>query len=162
MLVTAVAFWQVILAVHIAAVLVTFGVIFAYPVIYLFAAQLDPRAMPWYYRARALLTQRLISPGLVLVLAAGVYLASDLHQWKSFYVQWGLAVVVVIGGIGGAFMTPTEKKLAEIAGRDVAAAGAGAVTWSTEYQTLSKRVAMVDGFVLVLILLTVYVMTIAA
>jgi hypothetical protein len=160
MLVTAVFFWQVVLAVHIAAVLITFGVMFAYPVIYLFGAQLDPRAMPWYYRTRALLGQRLISPGLVLVLAAGIYLASKLHEWSFFFTQWGLAMVVIIGAIGGAFLTPREKKLAELAERDVAAASGGTVSWSAEYKTLSKRVVIVDSFVLVLILATVYLMTI--
>jgi hypothetical protein len=160
MLVTAVLFWQVVLAVHIAAVLLTFGVTFSYPFIYLVAAKVEPRAMPWYHKTRSLIGQRLISPGLVLVLAAGIYLASDLHQWKFFYVQWGFAVVVVIGGLGGAFYAPREKKLAALAERDVAAAGGATVSFSTEYRTLARRIAMVDWFALVLILITVYVMTI--
>jgi hypothetical protein len=153
MLVTAVAFHDVVLAVHIAAVLITFGVIFSYPVIYLGAARLGPQTMPAYYRIRALLSQRLISPGLGLVLVAGIYLASDLHQWKHFYVQWGVAMVVVIGAIGGGFLTPREKKLAQLAERDIT---------GTEYQALSKRVLMVDLLVLVLVLATVYVMTVHA
>jgi hypothetical protein len=153
MLVTAVAAWEVVLAVHIAAVILTFGVIFAYPVIYLFAAQLDARGMPWYYRMRALLGKRLISPGLLLVLVAGIYLASDLHQWKLFYTQWGIAAVVVIGAIEGGFLGPRERKLAELAERELNGA---------EYRALSKRVLMVDSLVLVLVLATVYVMTVQA
>ncbi|HWC86743.1 MAG TPA: hypothetical protein VG388_09400 [Solirubrobacteraceae bacterium] len=150
MLVPAVAFSDVVLAVHIAAVILTFGVIFAYPVIYLAAGALDPAAMPWYYRIRALLGRRLISPGLVLVLAAGIYLASDLHQWKHFYTQWGVAMVVIIGAIQGAVLAPRERKLA-----DLALGGA-------EYRALSRRVLMIDSAVLVLILATVYVMTVHA
>jgi hypothetical protein len=153
MLVTAVAFWEVILAVHIAAVIITFGVIFAYPVIYLAASQLGPQAMPVYYRMRALLSRRLISPGLVLVLAAGIYLASCLHQWKLFYVQWGVAVVVVIGGVEGGFLRSREKKLAELAERDLSGA---------EYQALSRRVVVADALLLILILATVYLMTVQA
>ncbi|MDQ6778938.1 MAG: hypothetical protein M3071_22565 [Actinomycetota bacterium] len=153
MLVIAVHFWEVVLAAHIAAIVIAFGVIFAYPVIYLCAAKLGPGAMPWYYRMRVLLGQRLISPGLVLVLTAGIYLATYFHQWKHFYVQWGVAVVVVIGGIGGAFLTPREKKLAELAERDISGA---------EYKVLSKRVLIVDSLVLVLILATVYLMTVQA
>jgi hypothetical protein len=153
MLVTAVAFSDVVLAVHIAAVLITFGVTFSYPVIYLCAGQLGPQAMPSYYRIRALLGRRLISPGLVLVLAAGIYLASDLHQWKHFYTQWGIAVVVIIGGVGGAFLAPREKKLAELAERDIN---------GPEYRALSRRVAMVDWVLLILILATVYLMTVQA
>jgi hypothetical protein len=151
MLVSAVAFWEIVLAVHIAAVVIAFGVIFAYPVIYLCAAKLGPGAMPWYYRIRTLLGQRLVSPGLVLVLAAGIYLASCLHQWHFFYVQWGLAIVVVIGGIQGAFVTSRTKKLAELAERDISGA---------EYQALSRRVIIADVLVLVLVLVTVYLMTV--
>jgi hypothetical protein len=160
MLVTAVLFWQVVLAVHIAAVIITFGVIFAYPVIYLFAAKLDPRAMPWYYRMRVLLSRRLISPGLVLVLVAGIYLASKLHQWRFNYARWGLAVIVIIGGLEGAVLARNEKKLAALAEQDIAVAGPGSVTWSGEYQALSRRVVTVDALILVLVLITVYVMTI--
>ena len=32
-----------------------------------------------------------ISPFLGLALLAGIYLASKLHTWSDFYVQWGLA-----------------------------------------------------------------------
>jgi hypothetical protein len=162
MLVTGVFFWQVILAVHIVAVVMTFGVVFVYPMVHLFAARLDPRAMPWYWRTRGLLGQRLISPGLVLVLVAGIYLASDLHQWGSFYVQWGFGVVVIIGGISGAFYARSERKLAGLAERDVGTAGTGEVRWSADYEALSKRVAMVDALLLVLILATIYLMTVQA
>ncbi|HWF73286.1 MAG TPA: hypothetical protein VG186_08075 [Solirubrobacteraceae bacterium] len=153
MLVTAVALSDVILAVHIAAVLITFGVIFSYPVIYLASGQLGPQTMAGYYRIRALLGRRLISPGLALVLAAGIYLASDLHQWKHFYTQWGIVVVVVIGAITGAFSSPRERRLAELAERESSGA---------EYQALAKRVAIVDLLLLVLVLATVYVMTVHA
>jgi uncharacterized membrane protein len=153
MLLTAVAFSDVVLAVHIAAVIITFGVIFAYPVIYLAAAQLGPQATAVYYRMRVLLGRRLISPGLVLVLVAGIYLASHEHQWKLFYVQWGLAMVVIIGGVVGAFLTPRAKKLAELAERDVSGA---------EYRSLSRQVVTVDALVLVLVLATVYLMTVHA
>ena len=56
---------------------------------------------------------------LLIVLVAGIYLASKLHQWSAFYVQWGLAVAVVLGGLFGAYFIPNERKLGEIAARDV-------------------------------------------
>jgi hypothetical protein len=60
--------------------------------------------------------RRLINPALLIVLLAGVYLASNLHQWSATYVQWGLAAVVVLGGLEGGLMIPCEG-LADLAER---------------------------------------------
>jgi hypothetical protein len=160
MLVTAVAFWQIILAVHIVAVVVTFGVTFAYPVMYAVSERLDQRSMPWLHRLVHRLTQRVVSPGLGIVLLAGIYLASKLHMWHAFYVQWGLAIAVVLGGLAGGFFVPREQKLAELAQRDIAAAGEGAVQWSEEYLALRTRVSAVGGLAGVLVLATIYFMTV--
>ena len=158
----AVAFWQVILAVHIVAVIAAFGITFAYPLFSLAGARLDARAVPTLHRTQQLIGRRLINPGLAVVLLAGIYLASDLHQWKAFYAQWGVGVAVVLGALEGAFMIPNEGKLAELAQRDIAAAGAGEVKWSTEYQALAKRVATVGGVMSLLVVITVYLMTVQA
>jgi hypothetical protein len=158
----AVAFFQIALFVHIAAVVIGFGVTFAYPLMDAVSARMDPHAMPAYYRIRTVLGQRLISPGLAIVLIAGIYLASKEHQWHAFYVQWGLGATVVIGALAGAVLGPGEKKLAELAERDVKAAGDGDVVWSSEYQALSRRVAVVSYSASLLILVTVYLMTVHA
>jgi uncharacterized membrane protein len=162
MLVEGALFWQYILAVHIIAVVVGFGMIFAYPLLGVAGEHLDPRAMPWFHRMQSMLTQRMINPGLLVVLIAGVYLASKLHQWGTFYVQWGLVITVVLGALFGAYFIPNERKLAEIAARDVAAAGDGAVQWSPAYQNLRARVASVGMLASLLVLITIVLMTIQA
>jgi hypothetical protein len=159
---TAVAFSQVILAVHIVAVVAAFGVVFAYPLFALVGARLDPRAMPWFHRVQQMIGRRLINPGLAVVLLAGIYLASDLHQWKAFYVQWGLAAVVIIGALVGAVMIPREGKLAKLAERDIAAAGAGEVKWSDEYQALAKQVRMASSVLILIVVVTIYLMSVRA
>jgi uncharacterized membrane protein len=160
MLDPAAAFWQYVLAIHIIGVVVGFGVIFAYPLLGVAGEKLDPRAMPWFHRMQSMLTQRMINPGLAVVLVAGIYLASKLHQWSSFYVQWGLAIAVILGGLFGAYFVPNEKKLSDIAARDVAATAAGEdVQWSAEYQTLRARVAMVGTGASLLVLITIVLMT---
>lgn len=151
---------EVILGVHIVGVVLAFGVVFAYPVITL--SMRDPRVMPVYYRMRTLLGRRLISPGLVVVLAAGIYLSAHGHDWKHFYVQWGIVVVIVIGAVVGAVLTPREKRLVELAQRDVAAAGGGEVTWSAEYQALSGRVLLIDLGLLALVTATIFLMAVHA
>ena len=57
------------------------------------------------------------------MLAAGIFLASDGHHWSEFFVQWGFAVVIVIGAVVGAVMIPTPKQAEQAAERDIVAAG---------------------------------------
>lgn len=162
MLVPAVLFWQVVLAVHIAAVVITFGVTFAYPVFFLAGTRLDPRALPWFHRMQQKVARYLINPGLTLVLIAGIYLASKLSYWHFFFVQWGIAVVIVIGGLEGVVMIRGEGRLAKLAERDIAAAGDGEVELSGEYRGLARRIGAVGLSMNVLVLITVYLMTIQA
>jgi hypothetical protein len=159
-LVTAVALWQVILAIHIAAVVVAFGVTFAYPLFAIAGARLDPRAMPWFHRMQQRIGRRLVSPGLGLVLVSGIYLAAKLHQWSKFYVQWGVAVVLVLGALQDGFVVRRQGRLAELAERDMAAAGDGPVTWSPEYETLRGQVGTAEGIISLLVLVTIYLMTV--
>ncbi len=158
MLTPAVAFFEIVLAVHIMAAVVAFGVTFAYPIIFPVVEKADPRALPALHRAQLAVGQRLIQPGLGVVLIAGIYLASKLHEWSAFYVQWGLGSVVVIGALGGLFFAPTERRMIELSERDVAAAGDGEVTLSPEYRAAARKVAQVGGAMSVLILVTVYFM----
>jgi hypothetical protein len=161
-LVQAVTFSQIALAIHIAAVVIGFGVTFAYPFFGAVGARMDPRAMPWFHRMQHLIGQRLITPSLLVILLAGIYLASKEHQWSAFYVQWGLGAAIVLGGLGGIFFSPNESKLAELAERDVAAAVGGEVTLSTEYEKLAARAAAVGAASSLLVLVTVYLMTVRA
>jgi hypothetical protein len=138
-LATAVSFPQVVLAIHILAVVIGFGAVFAYPVLFAAAAHSDPTVTPWLLRGRQRLGRYLVNPGLVVVVIAGIYLASKLDQWHSFYVQWGLGAAIVIGAIEGAVVIPRSGRLAVVAERDLAATAVPAggrrtsATWSPEY-----------------------------
>ncbi|HXD54112.1 MAG TPA: hypothetical protein VN618_05110 [Solirubrobacteraceae bacterium] len=155
----AVTFYTFALAVHIAAIVIAFGVTFAYPVMYAVGIGKEPRSMPGVHRIQDSVGKFVISPFLGLALLAGIYLASKLHTWSDFYVQWGLGVIIVLGALGGAFFAPNERKLAELAERDVKAAGDGPVAFSAEYQALRARVLRVNILGCVLVLLTIYFMT---
>ncbi|MGH2855093.1 MAG: hypothetical protein ACRDLF_12985 [Solirubrobacteraceae bacterium] len=154
----AVAFWEVVLALHIVAVVIAFGATFAYPVLLGAVTKADPRALPSLYRAFHAISQRVIMPGLAAIVVLGIYLASHLHMWSAFYVQWGLAVAVVIGGIEGAYLGRREQRLVEVADRDVAAAGEGAVTFSAEHDSLVRRIGAVGALMDLLVVLTIYFM----
>jgi hypothetical protein len=153
------SFSDAILAIHILAVVIGFGVVFSYPIFFAVGPRMDRRAMPWFHGMQQLLGRRLISPGLVVILLAGIYLASHEHQWHAFYVQWGLGAVVVIGAIGGAYIGPREGKLAELAARDVAATPAGAeVAWSAEYEAVIKQVLTAGWLMVLILVVTVFFM----
>jgi hypothetical protein len=154
----AVAFFEVVLAVHIMAVIVAFGVTFAYPIMFSVGARADPRSLPLLHRVEYSIERRLVNPGLLIVLLAGIYLASKLHVWSAFYVQWGLGAIVVIGATVGAFMIPTAKRAESLAARDLTAGDAGAVSLSEEYRALARRLAAVGSLLSLLVLVTVYFM----
>jgi hypothetical protein len=154
----AVAFWEVVLALHIIAVVFAFGATFAYPVLLGAVAKADARALPALYRALHAISQRVIMPGLAAIVVFGIYLASHLHLWSAFFVQWGLAVAIVIGAVEGAYLGRHERSLIEVADRDVAAAGDGEVTFSAEHDSLVRRIGGVGALMDLLVVLTIYFM----
>lgn len=154
----AAGFTQVVLAVHIIAVIVAFGVLFLYPLAGLIGARLDPAAAPSLHRLQWAVHMRVNAPALAVVLAAGIYLAAQEHQWGAFYVVWGLAAVVIVGGIGGMFISPREKRLIELSEREPPVTGSGA-QWSEEYRALRRRVQVAQLMQLALAVLTIFFMT---
>src|SRR5664280_464578 len=115
LLMIAASAYDVVLSLHIMAVVVAFGVTFAYPIMFTVAARHEPRSIPVLHRIEYTLARVLINPVLVIVLIAGIYLASDGKHWKEFFVQWGLAAVIVIGAVLGAVLIPASKKAEALA-----------------------------------------------
>jgi uncharacterized membrane protein len=164
MLAPAVAFSDFILAVHILGVVIGFGVVFAYPVLFAVAARTDPSVTPWLLRARKQIGRYVVNPGLLVVLLAGIYLASDRHLWSSFFVGWGIAAVVAIGAIEGSFIMPRSGKLATIAERDLAASAVAAggqrtsAKWSPEYAAAAQQLSRAAAALQVIVVVTVFIM----
>ncbi len=153
----AVTTYNVVLAIHIMAVVVAFGVTFAYPIMFAIAAKHDPRSLPVLHRIERVVDRVLVNGALVIVLGAGIYLASEGHLWKAFFVQWGLGAAIAIGALVGAVMIPTSKKAQETIERDLAA---GEGTPSEEYRKLARRLATVGGLLSILVLVTILFMAI--
>jgi hypothetical protein len=160
--------YEVVLAIHIMAVVVAFGVTFAYPIMFAVGARHDPRTLPLLHRVEYTLERWLVNPGLLVVLLAGIYLASDGHHWSEFFVQWGLGVVIVIGALIGGVMMPTAKRAELLAAHDLdsstTGAGAGesaaAASMSEEYRALTRRLATVGSLLSALVLVTILIMVI--
>jgi hypothetical protein len=152
--------YDVVLGVHILAVVIAFGVTFAYPVMFALAVRQGARSLPLMHRISLACERILVNGGLTVVLAAGIFLASDGHHWKEFFVQWGLGAVIVIGAVVGAVMIPANKRAIDVAERDIAAASEGEIAMSAEYQALTRRIQTVGTALSLLVVATVFIMAI--
>jgi uncharacterized membrane protein len=150
-----VTFYSVVLAVHIMAVVIAFGTTFAYPAFMPWARKNHPTAMPVIHALSDRLGKLVMSPAMVVVLACGIYLASDADVWSESWVSVPLVILVVIGGLGGMFFAPNERKLGELARRDLAD-GAGEL--SAEYDDLFRRVAIGGFATMALVLIAIFFM----
>jgi hypothetical protein len=150
--------YEIVLAVHVMAVVVAFGVTFAYPIMFAVAARADPATLPLMHRVEYTTERFLINPALLVVLAAGIFLASDGHHWGQFFVDWGVATVVVIGALVGAVLIPTAKRAETTAERDIAASSGGKIEMSEEYGRLTRRAEVVGTLLSVLVLVTILFM----
>src|SRR4051812_44620537 len=110
----ALTFFNVVLAVHVMAVVAAFGVTFAYPVFVPWLRRTHPEAMPAVHDSRDRIGKVLMGPGLLVVLLAGVYLASKADVWSESWVSVPLIILVIIGGLSGMFFAPNERKLGEL------------------------------------------------
>lgn len=162
MLAIGASFSDYIVGVHSAAAVIAFGPLFAFPVMSQLAARSDARMLPFVHRLQRQIGRMIIDPGLAVVLVAGIYLASDLHDWKRFFVGWGVAVTLVLGGLEGAVMIRSEGRLAELAGRDLAAAAgaSGGVRLSDEYRAAARLHTRVGGVMALLVVATVIIMAV--
>jgi Predicted integral membrane protein (DUF2269) len=154
----AVTAYDVVLAIHIMGVVVAFGVVFAYPLMFRVAANADPRSLPTVHRIETAIERVLVNGGLVVVVGAGVFLATDGKHWSEFFVQWGLAAAIVIGGLVGAVMIPASKKAQQLAERDLASGDGAAM--SEEYQAVVRRLQVVGSLLSVLVLVTIFFMAV--
>lgn len=152
--------FEIVLALHIMAVVIAFGVTFAYPIMFAVGAKAQPRSLPVLHRIEYSTERWLVNPGLLVVFVAGIYLASESHQWSAFFVQWGFAAVFVIGALVGAVMIPSAKKAEQAAERDIAAAGDGEVVLGEEYQRLVRRLSRVGAGLSLVVLLTILFMVV--
>jgi len=152
--------YEIVLALHIMAVVAAFGVTFAYPFIFAVGARHQPRSLPLLHRIEYSVERWLVNPMLAVVLAAGIFLASDGHHWSEFFVQWGLGAVIVIGALVGSVTIPSSKRAEKLAEEAIAAAGAGQPEFGEDYRVLVGRLQRVGTWLSALVLLTILFMVV--
>lgn len=156
----AISLYEVSVFVHISAVVVGFGATFALALAFPLAVNLHPQHLPFVHRLSLAINQRFVGPALLLVLATGIYQTAD-GDW-GFGKPWisgTFLIVIVLGGLTGAYFIPTDRKLGALATRELAAAGPGEDgKLSEEYQRQAQREGGVGALAGLLIIVAVFLM----
>ena len=151
--------YLVVQSFHVMAVVAAYGLPMAYPMLLPYLRRRHPRAMPGVHDVQYRLNQRLTGPGTVIVLAAGVYMASKHHLWGEAWVAVPVAIMAVIVVLGGGYVVPASKRMAALSRTDVeSAAGVGELSWSGEYDRLFSRYMVAEVTLGVLVLVAVFFM----
>lgn len=155
---TGVLVYDAVKAVHIMAVAAAYGLPMAYPLLLPYLRRRHPRAMPGVHDVQHRLNLTLTGPGTVLILLLGAYMASRHHLWGEAWVIVPLAILVIIGAVGGGIVVPASRRMAELSRADVDASGAREVTWGPAYEALYRRYMAAEVLLGVLVLVAVFFM----
>jgi Predicted integral membrane protein (DUF2269) len=152
-------FYTFVLFLHIAAAVIAFGATFAFPIIDMTIRRVDLRALPVWSEAQNQIGMKLITPGAILVLISGIYMAAD--RWDKFGGLWfslAGAIVIVLLGLGHGFFAPTARKMRDQARADLAGGAAERGAMSAEYEALAGRMRAVGILSSLLVLVALLLM----
>jgi uncharacterized membrane protein len=152
---------EISLSLHITAVMVGFGATFAESLLFPVAMKMSVRHLPFVHRVQLSINRYLATPALVVVLATGFYQVGE-GDWDfgDFWISATFGIVIVIGGLIGAYFIPTDRRLGPMVERELAAAGRGEVVLSEEYQRAAKMEGIVGAVAGVLLVVAVFLMVI--
>jgi uncharacterized membrane protein len=141
--------------IHVLAVVVAFGPIFAFPFFAAIAQTSSPRAVPAVLRGILAVERYLLNPGLLVVLLAGLYTLDkgDISAGES-WVAVGFAAIVVFFGMAHGFFKPQTKRALELAERDLA----GAEQLSPEFDALTRRISIGGWIATLVLVVTIFFM----
>jgi uncharacterized membrane protein len=159
MLPLAVSGYETSLVIHITAVVVGLGSTFAESIAFPVAMRLDPRHLPYVHRLQLAINQYLATPALVVILLTGIYQVTDADlEFGDAWISASFAIVLVLGGLLGAYFIPADRRLGPMAQRDIDRAGGGEVTMSDEYLRAARTEGVVGMVAGILTVLAIYLM----
>jgi uncharacterized membrane protein len=144
---------------HVTAVVVGFGATFAESLAFPVAMQLSARHLPYVHRLQLAINQRLATPALVVVLVTGFYQVSEGDfDFGSLWISASFAIVIVLGGLLGAYFVPTDRRLGAMVEAEIAAAGDGEVALSDRYRRQARTEGAVGALSGLLIVVALFLM----
>jgi uncharacterized membrane protein len=149
--------YSVGLFIHILAVVLAFGPTFGYGFFIGFADANAPAAVPAVNRAVRLTNLFLVTPAMIVVLAAGFYLVSkgDISMSES-WITVGLVAIIVLFGLIHGFFNPRTRMAIQLAERDLAAGG----VLSDEYRRVSAQMARVGQLAGLIVAVAIFFMVV--
>jgi uncharacterized membrane protein len=138
--------YSVVVALHIIAAFAAYGLPVAYPLVLPYLRRRHPEALPGVHAIQYRLNVVLTGPFTVVLLAAGVYLASAHDRWGEAFTTIGLLAVAIIAVVGGAVIVPATKALAAL---DPA---------SPEYDRTFRRYLNAEIFLAAVVLAAIFAM----
>ena len=141
--------------IHITAVMVGFGATFAEAIMFPVAMKVGVLHLPYVHRLQLAINTRLATPAMVVILLTGIYQTAD-ADWGfgSFWISATFLIVIVIGGILGAYFIPTDKRLADQAAREIEANG----NVSEDYLRQARREGAIGALTGILLIAAVFLM----
>ena len=160
----AVTSYNVSVFIHITAVMVGFGATFAESIMFPVAMKVGVRHLPYVHRLQLAINQWLATPALVVVLATGLYQVDKLNlSLGDFWLSAAFTIVIVIGGLLGAYFIPSDRKLGPMVEAEIAAAGDRELSLadlSEEYQRRGRMQGIVGSMTGLLLVIAVYLMVV--
>jgi len=95
-----------------------------------------------------------IGPAMAIVLLAGIYLASDRELWDQMWVSIPMLILLIVGGMAGMLFIPTERRLAELADRDLEKGD----QLGPEYDAALQRLQLAQWVAALLVLVAIFLM----
>jgi hypothetical protein len=153
-----VQFYDVVVWLHVSAVVVGFGPTFAFGLYLAVTQKNNPRSIPAVIEAQSIVSRTMVTIGMLVILGSGIYLAADRSYFDEVFVAVGIAAIIVLLALVYAFFEPNDRRTRELAQRDIEASGAGEVQFSDEYDARSGRSAGVGMIASLIVILTIYFM----
>jgi uncharacterized membrane protein len=141
--------------IHVTAVMVGFGATFAESIMFPVAVKVGKSHLPYVHRLQLAINQRMATPALVVVLLTGIYQTTD-ADWGfgSFWISATFLIVIVVGGLLGAYFIPSDRRLAVQAERDLDQGG----ELSEDYLAKARRQGGVGALTGILLIVAVFLM----
>jgi len=145
-MIAAVTFYNVVVWIHVLSAVVAFGGVFAYPLLQAMLARAG--ALEAFHTTQAAVWSRVVTPAMVVVLIAGIYLATDADAWSEAWVSGSFVGLILLFAIAG-IATGLERRAAALAG-----------SGDPGYEPVAGRLRLMVGAAMLLVTVVLFLMVV--